>query len=80
MEIKMQEKKLVFFPPMLILLDIIGTVLLGLGLAKYFANVDVIPVSWRFENYGPVLIGIGAALMLPFMAHVIKMKKNRAQN
>lgn len=76
----MQGKNSKFFPPVLLILDVIGAVLLGLGLAKYFANVDVIPVSWRFENYGPVLIGIGAALMLPFMVHVIKKAKNGAQN
>lgn len=76
----MQEKNPLFFPPALLILDIIGTVLLGLGLAKYFANVDVIPASLRFEGYGPVMIGIGAALMLPFMVHVIKKAKNGAQN
>ena len=79
MELRMQEKIPMFFPPVLLVLDIIGTVLLGLGLAKHFANIDVIPASWRFENHGPVLIGIGAALMLPIMAHVIKKAKNEAQ-
>ena len=76
----MQEKNPLFFPPIVLILDIIGTVLLGLGLAKYFANVDVIPLSLRFENYGPVMIVIGAALMLPMMAHVIKKARSSTQN
>ena len=63
----MQDKKPTLLSPALILLDIIGTVLLGLGLAKYFANIDVIPESMRFENYAPILIGMfffGAVQML----------------
>jgi len=68
----MQEKISMFFPPVLLILDIIGTVLLGLGLAKYFADIDIFPAPWRFDHYGPAFIGIGAALMLPIMVHVIK--------
>ncbi|MCR4347752.1 MAG: hypothetical protein NUV55_11205 [Sulfuricaulis sp.] len=68
----MPEKNSLLFPPVLLILDIIGTALLGLGLANYVAGVDILPASWRFDHYGPVFIGIGAALMLPFMVHVIK--------
>ncbi|MHB8535673.1 MAG: DUF1418 family protein [Sulfuricaulis sp.] len=76
----MPEKNSMFFPPVLLILDIIGTVLLGLGLAKHFAHIDVIPATLRFENYGPVLIGVGAALMLPIMVHIVNRAKNGAQD
>lgn len=68
----MLKKNPMTFPPILLLLDVIGTVLLGLGLAKYFGNVDVLPLSWRFDNYESVLIGAGAALTLPLMAYMVK--------
>lgn len=74
----MPRTKAAFFPPTLIFLDIIGTVLLGLGLAKYFADVDVIPVSLRFDYYGQMFIGMGAALILPLMVHVGSKAKSGA--
>lgn len=38
--------------------------LAGLGLAKQFANIDVIPSQLRFDNYGLVFIVVGVALMM----------------
>lgn len=60
------------FPRALIVLDIIGTVLFGLGLAKVFADVDALPVALRFERYELILVGAGAALMLPFFVRLLK--------
>lgn len=67
-----EQKSVVLFPPALIVLDIIGTVLFGLGLAKIFAGVDVIPVALRFERYDLILVGAGGALMLPFFVRLLK--------
>ncbi|MDH3515096.1 MAG: DUF1418 family protein [Gammaproteobacteria bacterium] len=68
----MPKKHSMTLPPMLLILDVIGGVLLGLGLAKLFADVDILPASWRFENYEYVMIGVGAALILPLIVHVVK--------
>lgn len=65
-----QEKRLLF-PPKLLLLDFVGVLLAGLGLAKLFANVDVIPEQFRFDNYGLIFIVVGFALMVPLVYHVV---------
>ncbi|MEW6133602.1 MAG: hypothetical protein AB1591_10635 [Pseudomonadota bacterium] len=48
------------------------TLMAGLGLAKLFAEVDVIPVQLRFENYGIVFVVVGFALTVPALFHIIK--------
>ena len=68
----MPKNNLTPLPPVLVLLDVMGVIFLGIGLAKFFANVDVLPAAWRFDNYESVLIGAGAALMLPLMVHLVK--------
>ena len=75
----MQEGKKKSVPPTLIVLDMIGTVFIGLGLAKYFANVDAIPVQLRFANYELVFIGAGAALAAPLFVHFVKKLAGAAQ-
>jgi hypothetical protein len=65
-----QEKKLLI-PPRLLVLDLIGMHMVGLGLAKYFSNVDVILDQLRFENYGLVFIAVGFALTTPALLHII---------
>lgn len=56
---------------MLLLLDFIGLLLAGLGLAKLFANVDVIPEPFRFEHYGLIFLVVGFALTIPLFYFVI---------
>lgn len=68
----MPEQKSPSLAPAIIVLDVIGTVLFGLGLAKIFADVDALPVGLRFERYELVLVGAGAALMLPFFVRLLK--------
>lgn len=74
---KTESKLLV--PPKLLMLDLVGATIAGFGLAKLFANVDVIPESLRFENYGVVFIVAGFALMLPAMAHIIRTARDRSE-
>ncbi|MCJ8170156.1 hypothetical protein [Atopomonas sediminilitoris] len=45
--------------------DLLGTVAVGLGLAEWFAEVNVVPEPLRIEYLGPVLVGAGLLLMLP---------------
>lgn len=63
-------------PLKLIILDAIGTVLAGLGLAKYFGGIDVLPASLLLDKSGLMLIVIGAALMLPMMMWIVKRAKS----
>jgi len=69
-----QEKKFPI-PLKLLLLDFIGVLLAGLGLAKQFAELDVIPEQFRFDNYGLVFLVVGFALMLPLFYHVVLMAR-----
>ncbi len=59
-------------PLKLIILDAIGTILAGLGLAKYFAGVDVLPPSLLLDESGLSLILIGVLLIAPMMIGIIR--------
>ena len=59
-------------PLKLIFLDAIGVILAGLGLAKYFGSVDVLPASLLLDESGLSLIVIGAIFMLPMMVWLVR--------
>ena len=67
----MEEKSKPFIPYIFIGIDAIGTILLGLGIAKHFVHIDILPPAMRFENYGMAFMIIGVILMLPLVVHVI---------
>jgi hypothetical protein len=48
----MMSKQSFKIPLALVALDALGAVLLGLGAAKYFANIDILPVSFQVESCG----------------------------
>lgn len=58
-------------PIRLLVLDAAGAVLLGLGVAKVLAGVDLLPPALRFEDDGLTFIVGGLILMLPMVMHVI---------
>jgi hypothetical protein len=66
-------------PLHLVLLDAIGAILLGLGLAKMLAGMDIIPADWLLDSQGWTLIVIGVALMLPMLVYVMVTIRNRAE-
>ena len=55
----------------LLLLDCIGCVFFGLGMAKMFANLDWIPPAYQFDDTGWLMIGLGGMLMLPFLLNIL---------
>lgn len=57
-------------PLVLVVLDGVGATLLGLGVAKYFANIEILPVNFQFESYAIVLMFVGGLLMLPMLTYV----------
>lgn len=67
----MVEKTKFPIPPYFLFLDTLGAVLVGLGLAKYIAQVDIIPAAMRFENYDLFFMGFGFVIMLPAIFHII---------
>lgn len=60
------------FPPFLLFLDLLGTVLLMLGILEGFTSTSLMPDSLKFENHPYVLIGLGVALMAPLLIHIIR--------
>lgn len=71
----MVERKSSTIPINLLVLDGIGAVLVGIGLAKQFANVDVLPAFLRLEGYALGLIIGGVILMLPLIFHILGRAK-----
>lgn len=67
----MNEKIRLPVPVYYLLLDAVGALLLGLGLAKYFAGLDIIPPVMRFENYDIAFMVFGVVIMLPAIFHII---------
>lgn len=72
----MNEPKKLSVPLRLIIMDAIGAVLLGVGVAELFANTNLVPQSWRFENYAMVMIILGIALMLPIVTYMLSGRKS----
>ena len=65
-------------PPInLLILDFIGSILLGLGLAEWFADTNLVPEALQFENYPIFLIVIGALFILPFTLFFIRKARNK---
>ncbi|MBS1197673.1 MAG: hypothetical protein H6R18_1458 [Proteobacteria bacterium] len=45
--------------------DVIGSLLVGVGLAEELAHANLVPLSWRFPNYGWAMFALGVAMMIP---------------
>lgn len=63
-------------PFKLIVMDALGAVLLGLGVAEMFAGTNLVPKAWQFENYPLMMIIFGIALMLPIVTYMLSGRKN----
>ena len=75
----MQNEQKPSIPSNLLVLDILGVILLGVGIAKVFAGIDINPVSFRFDDYGLAFIVAGVALMLRYAVHVIRKSRTRIE-
>lgn len=75
----MAEQQGFKFPLGLLVFDGIGTMLVGLGLAKMFADVDIIPANLLFDEKGWTLIIVGGLLMLPFMFSFFSQFRSKAE-
>ena len=76
----MQHDKKVFKLPLsLIALDVIGAILVGLGMAKMFAGIDLLPAAFQLDEKGWTLIVVGALFMLPLMLHFFVKMREQAE-
>lgn len=63
----------------LLLLDVVGTVLFGLGVAKKFSGLETLPKNLQFDNYEVVLIVFGLFLMLPYMLNMFARAREKSE-
>jgi hypothetical protein len=67
----MQEKSTFKFPISLLVLDLIGTLLIVLGVIEWKGVVHFIPAVYQFENYTFYLIISGCLLMYPLIVYAL---------
>ena len=67
----MNKMKTVRIPMRFIILDAIGAVLLGLGVAELFAGTNLVPKPWQFPNYAVFMVIFGIAFMLPMVTYIL---------
>jgi hypothetical protein len=76
----MEPEEKVFKPSLsLIVLDTIGAILVGLGMAKMFAGLDLLPVAFQWDEKGWGFITIGALFMLPMIVHLFVKMREQAE-
>lgn len=74
-----QENK-TFKPSLgLVILDAIGVLLLGLGLAKMFAGLDILPTNLMLDETGMTFIIVGILLMLPMLIQLFVHIRTQAE-
>lgn len=73
------EKKAFKLPFSLIALDTIGAIFIGLGIAKMYAGLDLLPVAFQLDEKGWAFIVIGALFMLPLMLHLFAKMREQAE-
>lgn len=59
-------------PIPLLLLDLIGCILIGLGMAMHLAGIEPLPAGLCFEKDAQVFIGLGVVLMLPALLFMLR--------
>jgi hypothetical protein len=64
-------------PPILIVLELLGTVLLFLGLLEIYGKIDIVPAAWRFQDYGWYLVVAGFLLGIPHLIATIRNSKSK---
>ena len=58
-------------PIHLLILDVIGTMLVGLGLLELFSDSSFLPEALTFAGHETAFIGVGLLLMAPLVLHII---------
>lgn len=63
-----------------LILEGLGSALFGLGMAKMFAGIDVLPISLRFDETGWTMIVLGVLLMMPFLFHFLSQIRSQVED
>ena len=63
----------------IVVLDAIGALFLGLGLAKMFAGLDILPASLMVDDTGMTFVIVGILLMLPMLIQLFVYIRTQAE-
>ncbi len=60
-------------PPLhLLIVNAIGSLLFGLGLAEYIDAIRLVPAAWQFEHFALVMLVVGAVMMAPLTLFLVR--------
>ena len=57
----------------LLFFDVVGMLLLGLGVHDKFGASPLLPDAYRFNQYELIFIAIGIAFMAPIAVYIVKV-------
>lgn len=75
----MSEEKPFKLPLGILTLDLVGVVLAGLGFAKMYTGIDILPAAFQFDDSGWTLMIVGGLMMLPFMFFTLSKIRERVE-
>jgi len=59
------------------ILDLMGTVLFGFGLGEWLTDSNLVPESFKFEQYFIAMMVSGVLLMIPLISYILKFAMGR---
>ena len=60
-------------------LDLVGTLVFVVGAVGLFGDGSLLPEAWRFPGHNLLLVILGVAMMVPYMAYVIRKGRRKQQ-
>lgn len=75
----MSDNKKTPLPLGIMVLELFGTVLVGIGAAKKFGGIDCLPAITRFDQSGWLMIALGFLLTLPFLFYIVMKVLEKAE-
>jgi len=63
----------------MVALELFGTLLMGIGVAKKFGGIDFLSAITRFDESGWLMIGLGFLLTLPFLFYIVMKVLEKAE-
>ena len=66
-------------PLSLLILDLLGLAIVGLGVAEQVGRIHIVPEHLRFTGMGLVIMLFGLVCMLPLVLAILKISKRAKQ-
>ena len=60
--------------------DLIGALFVVVGAMGLFSGGSLLPEAWRFPGHNLILVIVGIAMMVPYMAYVIRKGRERQRS